>query len=171
MKQIVKMLAGVGLLVVGTMGAAIAAPASSCVLDALGNIQCDLYEEDANGNASEIGWVISLPKSVAPGNVLILEPGGNINDQSTWSDMLMFTDQTVQLVSDGCGSGVEGDVSCFGAPNPGAVIFEDARGLAIWDVGNIYRVHSDGDVPEPATALLLSLGLGGLGWARRRKAA
>ncbi|SBT06476.1 exported hypothetical protein [Candidatus Accumulibacter aalborgensis] len=169
MKQIVKMLAGVGLLVVGTMGAAIAAPASSCVLDALGNIQCDLYEEDANGDVSEIGWVISLPKSVTPGNVLILEPGGNIQDRNTWSDMLLFTNQTVQLVSDGCGTGNVGDLSCFGAPNE--VIFEDAQGLAVWDVGNVYRVHSDGDVPEPATALLLSLGLGGLGWARRRKAA
>ena len=77
----------------------------------------------------------------------------------------------MQLVSNGCNTGIEGDLSCFlPNSNPGFAIFEDASGLAIFDTGgNIYRVHSDGDVPEPTTLALLGVALAGLGFTRRKR--
>src|SRR5437899_5560086 len=132
-------------------GITLAAP---CVIGGTPNIVCNLYETvngEPDGAPSEIGPVIQLIPELGTGAVLILEPGGSVGDSTTWSDELIFAfdaitgNVTVQLVSDGCGSGIEGDVSCF--VEISTFRFEDAIGFAQYggDASgpNIYRVHID----------------------------
>jgi len=162
-------------------GIALAAP---CVIGGTPTIVCDLYETvngEPGGAPSEIGPVIQLIPGLGTGAVLILEPGGSVGDSTTWSDELIFAfdaitgNVTVQLLSDGCGSGIEGDVSCF--VETSTFRFEDANGFAQYggDASgpNIYRVHSDGDVaavPEPGSLALLALSLGAAALIRKRAA-
>jgi len=179
MKKLLFSVVGIAALALGFAGASLAVPLSSCEL-VNGHNDCDFWESDANGNPSEIGTIVDLPiNPVVAGIVLVLEPGGNINDRSTWSDELIFgpdptqpSATTAQLISDGCGSGIEGDVSCFLDPtavNAFAVIEENANGFATYIAGaQVYRIHSDGDAPEPATLALLGIALAGVGFARRR---
>jgi hypothetical protein len=48
---------------------AVAAPLSRCFNSGSGvGFVCDLFEEDASGNPSEIGWVITLPSFGNPTN-------------------------------------------------------------------------------------------------------
>lgn len=87
----------------------------------------------------------------------------------------------VQLLSDGCNTGIEGDTSCFwlpvgddsGGQSHARYIYEDLNGLAVYIEGeHRYTVHSDGDVPaipEPETYAMLLAGLGLLGFAVRRR--
>ena len=142
-----------------------AAPISSCVVTdgGVGNT-CELYEEDANGNPSDIGWVIDLPYTpVVAGYVVLLENGSdpnNVTDQQNlalWSDVLVFTSTTVQLLSDGCGSCFPSLADVLGTTH--SFIVEDATGVTTWtpDLVDSYTVHSDG-VPEPATLLLFGTG-------------
>jgi hypothetical protein len=186
MNILLKFLAAGALLALGYSGTALAQPDSSCGTAAnsvgTGNhIECDLFEFDQGtptfdlqGNPTEIGPRIQLPQPVGIGAALILEPNGNPADQTTWSDELIFTDVQdvffVQLVSNGCNSGNEGDVSCFVAFDH--FIFEDANGFAVdgpqfGPAANIYRVFSDGEVPEPTSLLLLGAAFAGIGFARR----
>ena len=82
MKSFLKILAAAGLLAIAPTGTAVAAALSSCS-GPPGGIVCDLYEEDANGNPSEIGWLVPLPSDVGTGTIVILEPGGDLNDPKT----------------------------------------------------------------------------------------
>jgi len=158
---------------------ALALPISTCgtASTVLGtHIECDLFESDSLGNPTEIGDQVALPDRVGLGAVLILEPNGNKDDQTTWSDELIFTQGGkdrffVQLVSKGCNTGSEEDISCF-RTDPDHFIFEDASGFAVdgpqsGPNANIYRVFSD--VPEPATLALLGLAFGAMPFAGRRK--
>jgi hypothetical protein len=67
----------------------VAAPLSGCFNGGPGiGFVCDLFEEDANGNPSEIGWLVTLPSSGNPTNYLILEPGTtDPTNRANWSDM------------------------------------------------------------------------------------
>ncbi len=40
----------------------------------------------------ENGTLVTLPFPVNPGDVVLLDDGGNVNDPSTWSDVLRFSD-------------------------------------------------------------------------------
>ncbi len=117
-----------------------------------------------------------LPEAAFPGsNILILEPGTtDATNRANWSDMVVFTNTTVQLLFDGCNTGIDGDVSCFPttfglalAETPPITTFDTANGIRIH-----YRIHEDtgdaADTPEPNTMGLVCCGLGLVVWKVRR---
>lgn len=156
----------------------------------------DIYETLQNtptGTPCEICSILSLPETVFGGYVILLESAsGSLANQSTWSDVLIFGNTSsngilqgsqgfdatlIQLLSDGCASGTEGDRSCFPSAAlvqsfPNAVRVETAP-PTIYDAGNIYRIFSDapeGQVPQPMALVLLGFGLATVGAIARRRA-
>jgi PEP-CTERM motif len=149
----------------------------------------DLYEtieNTADGTPCEYCPAQLLPENVVDGWVILMESSGDPTDQSLWSDAVHFFDYTdeieevtlqyIQILSDGCRSGDEGDVSCFPSyadVTSGLYAFIlETDTPTVYDAGNIYNIYSDGpdetQVPEPSALLLLGSGLAGLAlWGRK----
>ena len=157
----------------------------------------DLFEtigNTATGTPCEICSVLELPELVQGGYVILFETdAGSLEDPTTWSDVVVFGSEVVngilqavdatvamvQLLSDGCQSGKDGDVSCFPTLDqifsvPFATLVETTPPTVYFASPNTYNIWSEGpsgNVPEPTTLMLLGAGLAGLSfvaWRRRR---
>ena len=136
----------------------------------------DLYENPEGSPLGEITHY-QTPTSVGVGDIIIMEYGTTVADESNplaWSDILRFGGSPTQGVQEF--SGTTTDVWLISDPAtllanaiPAGFIWEDINGFAVFDAGNIYNIHSDGDsVPDAgSTSMLLGLALAGLGAARR----
>ena len=151
-----------------------------CTLNPLGGFTCDLFETidgTPGGLFSEIGPVIQLPGQVVPAVWIVCENPGlpcNAQTRTNWSDALLFTNTTVQLFSDGCQSGIEGDTSCFPGP-PINFIFESGPPSVYASGFNVYNIWSDFqevvEIPEPVSFALMGSGLAALAVIRKRRSA
>jgi hypothetical protein len=75
-----------------------ALPVSSC-----DGVTCKLYESDADGNGTERPPAVTLGFNPKPGYLVINEKGTDPiaqSDDRTWSEVLLFMGNTVQLFSD-----------------------------------------------------------------------
>ena len=155
----------------------------------------NLYE--TTGNTSTItatstaceACPIQLPgfAESIPGWAILMESGDPTNpiDQANtllWGDAVRIHGggevPAIQIFSDGCDTGIEGDMTCF--PTYPAVIsmanmfvLETAPPTVVnWFNENTYNVFSDAPetaaVAEPGSLLLLGSGLAGLGAFARR---
>jgi hypothetical protein len=152
----------------------------------------DLYEtldNTANGTPCEGCPAQILPEDVIDGWLILMESGDPTSltdqaNQSLWSDAVHFFEervdeefvQYIQIFSDGCRSGTEGDVSCFPSystviSGPYAFILETDTPTVYTAGVNVYNIYSDApetQVPEPSALLLLGSGLAGLAlWGRK----
>jgi len=146
----------------------------------------ETIENTADGTPCEYCPAQLLPEDVVDGWLILLESSGDQTDQSLWSDAVHFFDYTdeieevtlqyIQILSDGCRSGDEGDVSCFPSyadvtAGPYAFILETDTPTVYTAGTNMYNIYSDApetQVPEPSALLLLGSGLAGLGlWGRK----
>jgi len=167
-------------------GSAQALPLTTCVDNGDGSHDCTIYESDLAGNPAEVGPIHLLPNVVTSGYVILFEDLLTFSptNPSTWSDVLVFGDDVVdgilqaspatathmQFLSDGCGSNIEGDVSCFPtgtevAGVPHAFLLETIPTFYSASP-NTYTMFSE--VPEPSTLLLLASSMLGLLALRRR---
>jgi hypothetical protein len=156
------------------------------------------YERTTNqpgtGSPTDTGPIVTLPNSVGPGYVVIMDCGNptvtaDRNNVSNWSDVLHFIDsgegaRTAQLLS--AGGAMPSLATVLANPNVFMQETQAGTGLddtdnTVFNAGNIYNVHSaasrgcaPAQVPEGDTLMLVGTGLAGLAgyaglrWRARR---
>lgn len=156
----------VALALVSVARPAKADPISSCAANALGGQTCNIYETDTSGNPSDTSSVTSTAFFQTTGYLILLDNTNGNTNTANWSDLAVFTGNTIQLFSDGTWSSAQASAAL--AASNTQFVLENATAPTFYtpDQGfDQYNFYSPGTpvtgtpMPEPGTLPLLGAGL------------